>query len=602
MYNHRQVGILTSMKPTLRRPVNWQHLWQQQWKLLVAMVGAMVFAIALSLTGVLQIPELAVLDHFFRWRPLENPDARIAVVTIGDEDISHVGAWPIPDRVLANALKTLKAQQPRAIGLDLYRDLPVEPGHQDLVEVFQSTPEIIGGYKRFGLHRVPPPPVLAKLNQTAIFDAVEDVDGRVRRMLLTAISEDGQLHISLAAKTALMYLGAHGVTPKAGEDVSDPIQLGATTIQAFQGQDGGYIRADDNGYQLLLNFRGSQDRFRTTSLTSVLKGEIPKDFARDRIVLIGSTAESTNDFFLSPYNDGTGTQFARMPGVYIHANSASQLLSAALDSRALIQVVPDPVEWLWVIAWALLGAIVRWHICGNNQFNQVVVYLQTTLLVVFLGIGIVCVSYGCFLNGWWIPCIAPMIALVGTTIAFNFFQDQNFQRLAYVDELTRVPNRRYFDLQLARQIKGKGYLSLILCDVDFFKLYNDTYGHQAGDECLQQVASAIRRAVRRTDVVARYGGEEFAVILPQTNSLAATQAAQRIVNQVREMKLPHRASGVQNYVTLSCGVVTLRLDSEHGKSVSYTATLLIAKADEALYSSKREGRDRFTFIPYMEMC
>lgn len=600
MDNPRPMGILTSMKPTLRQPVNWNHLWQQQWKLFVATVGAMVFAIALSLTGVLQIPELAMLDHFFRWRPLENPDSRIAVVTIGDEDISLVGAWPIPDRVLANTLKTLKAQRPRAIGLDLYRDLPVEPGYQDLVEVFQSTPEIIGGYKRFGLHQVPPPPVLAKLNQTAIFDAVEDVDGRVRRMLLTAIAEDGQSHVSLAAKTALMYLGAHGITPKAGENVSDPIQLGLATIKAFREHDGGYVRADDNGYQILLNFRGAQDRFRTTSLTSVLKGEIPKDFAHDRIVFIGSTAESTNDFFLSPYNDGNTTQFSRMPGVYVHANSASQLLSAALDGRALIQVVPDPIEWLWVIAWALLGAVVRWHIFGNNQFNQVVVYVQTTLLVVFFGASILLVSYVGFLNGWWIPCIAPMIALVGTTIACNFFQDQNFQRLAYLDELTRVPNRRYFDLQLARQIKGKGYLSLILCDVDFFKLYNDTYGHQAGDECLQLVASAIRRAVRRTDVVARYGGEEFAVILPQTGSLAATQAAQRIVNQVREMKLPHRNSGAQNYVTLSCGVVTLKLDSDHWKSVSYTAMSLIAKADEALYASKREGRDRFTFATYPE--
>lgn len=168
--------------------------------------------------------------------------------------------------------------------------------------------------------------------------------------------------------------------------------------------------------------------------------------------------------------------------------------------------------------------------------------------------------------------------------------NQKLRRLASLDGLTQVANRRLFDerfekewLRLARE---QASLSLILCDVDFFKAYNDTYGHQAGDECLQQVALAITESVRRpADLVARYGGEEFAVILPNTESAGAVQVAESIRKRVEALAIVHATSTVSKYITLSLGVATLI-----PSSTALSATLILA-ADKALYQAKASGRD-----------
>ena len=130
-------------------------------------------------------------------------------------------------------------------------------------------------------------------------------------------------------------------------------------------------------------------------------------------------------------------------------------------------------------------------------------------------------------------------------------------------------------------------LSLILCDVDYFKRYNDTYGHQAGDACLQQVARAISRVLKRpTDLVARYGGEEFAVILPFTTGEGAVHIADTIHLEVQQLLIPHAKSSVSEYVTLSIGVCSTVPQKE------FSPIALIAIADKALYGAKEQGRNR----------
>ncbi|MGK7873662.1 MAG: diguanylate cyclase [Xenococcaceae cyanobacterium] len=169
--------------------------------------------------------------------------------------------------------------------------------------------------------------------------------------------------------------------------------------------------------------------------------------------------------------------------------------------------------------------------------------------------------------------------------------NQKLKRLACCDSLTNVFNRRHFDENLSgiwrRLLSESSPLSLIMCDVDCFKAYNDTYGHQGGDECLRQVADAISRAVKRSsDFVARYGGEEFVVVLPNTNSEGATQVAEAIRTQVRDLNLPHATSSVSNRVTLSLGVASTIPSRE------VSPALLIELADRALYLAKNQGRDR----------
>lgn len=169
--------------------------------------------------------------------------------------------------------------------------------------------------------------------------------------------------------------------------------------------------------------------------------------------------------------------------------------------------------------------------------------------------------------------------------------NQELQRLASKDGLTELANRRrfdeYFDLEWHRKAREQAPLSLILCDIDYFKTYNDTYGHQAGDDCLQQVARAISGAVKRpADLVARYGGEEFAVILPNTEASGAVHVAEKILAAVKAMEIAHANSPIGNYVTLSLGVASTVPSYE-----SSPATL-IAAADQALYQAKAQGRNR----------
>lgn len=174
--------------------------------------------------------------------------------------------------------------------------------------------------------------------------------------------------------------------------------------------------------------------------------------------------------------------------------------------------------------------------------------------------------------------------------------NQELQSLASLDELTRIANRRCFDKYLEREwlrlAREQAPLSLILCDIDYFKLYNDSYGHQVGDECLQRVAQAIKSALQRsTDLVARYGGEEFVVILPHTTVDGAIHVAEKIRAAVKAMDIVHVQSSVSKYVTLSLGAACVVPECDSSPSI------LIVTADRALYQAKAQGRDRVISSP-----
>jgi diguanylate cyclase (GGDEF)-like protein len=173
--------------------------------------------------------------------------------------------------------------------------------------------------------------------------------------------------------------------------------------------------------------------------------------------------------------------------------------------------------------------------------------------------------------------------------------NQNLQLLANLDSLTKLSNRRgfdeYLDKEWDRMQRIKAPLSLIMCDVDFFKHYNDRYLHPNGDKCLIKVAMAMRNSVRRSgDLVARYGGEEFAVILPNTDALGAVSVAENIRSTIKSLQITHEASAVCPYVTISVGVSTIIPNHENDSQA------LIHAADRALYQAKSQGRDRVTMI------
>ncbi|NEO71489.1 PleD family two-component system response regulator [Moorena sp. SIO3H5] len=175
--------------------------------------------------------------------------------------------------------------------------------------------------------------------------------------------------------------------------------------------------------------------------------------------------------------------------------------------------------------------------------------------------------------------------------------NKQLARLATIDGLTQVANRRafdeYFNNEWSRLVREEKPLSLVLCDIDFFKLYNDTYGHQSGDECLKQVAQILSQAAKRpADLVARYGGEEFVVMLPSTDIQGAIQVAETIETKLYKQAIPHSGSLVSDIVTVSLGgastIPSVKSSPEH----------LFAEADKALYQAKLAGRNRLVSVNY----
>ena len=169
--------------------------------------------------------------------------------------------------------------------------------------------------------------------------------------------------------------------------------------------------------------------------------------------------------------------------------------------------------------------------------------------------------------------------------------NQRLETLAHQDSLTGIANRRAFDYLMERQfahaIRRSEPLSLVLCDVDHFKAYNDRYGHPAGDECLRQVGAAVARGCRRaTDFAARYGGEEFALLLPDTPTPGALEVMEKVRGDIASLAIPHDASATAAIVTMSAGIATFAADRDKAPAD------LISRTDQALYHAKELGRNR----------
>ena len=398
----------------------WAKLKRQIWEsrgVLIAAPSVAALVIALRLAGFLQPLEWASYDQFLRLRPKEPPDDRIVIVGITESDLQKVGRGIVPDILLAQLLEKIKQQQPIAIALDLYRDLPEEPGHQQLVRVYETTPNLIGIKKVVGDANGPavnPPPQLLQRGQVSANDVLLDPDLKLRRGFLYLTAKDGNTIESLGLRLALIYLKNQGIEPKAAKVNPNYLQLGEAVFANFEKNDGGYVNADDRSYQILINYRGPQKSFKTVSMMDVLENRIPPDLLRDRIVLIGAIAESQKDFFSTPYSIPT-----RTAGVEIHANITSQILSAALDGRPLIKSWPDSLEYWWIFGWSLFGAILSWqwrHAGGVAKFSLRIVAIYILAVGSLFGIG-----YLALLQGVWIPVVPPAIAFFSSGIAITAY-------------------------------------------------------------------------------------------------------------------------------------------------------------------------------------
>ncbi len=294
--------------------------------------------IGLRSAGALVSLELEAYDGLLRTRlGVPVPDARIVLITIADRDIDKLGQWPMSDQTLAQVLAMLSQEQPQAIGLDLYRDVPVPPGREAFEAVLTDNPHIVAimNFGADGADGIPPPSVLSDTEQVGFNDVVIDRDGLVRRGLL--FLDDGEnVFYAFALRLALLYLQQEGMAPEADPANPSNIRLGKSTIRPFKPYDGGYVAADAQGYQFLLDFLGAPQPFPSFSLTSLLAGEVPPEAIRNKIILLGVTVtEGVKDFFFTPYRHGPHAD-QRMAGITLHAHAVSQLLRAALTGNGAI--------------------------------------------------------------------------------------------------------------------------------------------------------------------------------------------------------------------------------------------------------------------------
>jgi CHASE2 domain-containing sensor protein/DNA-binding NarL/FixJ family response regulator len=401
--------------------------------------------------GLFNLPEWKLRDQWVRLKSPKTIANEIVIVTIDEQDIQSVGKWPIPDWSLAQLIEKIRSQQPRAIGLDLYRDLPEGTGYEQLVQIFRTTPNLIGVEKITG-ERVNPPSELKKNDQVGLADLVLDGDRHVRRALLTSedAKEGGVIKAGLATMVALKYLEAEKITLESVDEKQQKFQLGKTIYQPLKNYEAGYPDADIGGYQVLLNWHGSETAFRQVSMRDVLAGKIPTDLMRDRMVFIGSTASSTNDFFSTPFSSSLMSAKKPTPGVVIHANIALQLVQGGKTQKTNLHGISGISSFLWIFAWSVLGSAGSWRLaCIRIKYKipgGKILWTTVGLSMALMG-----GAYGMFLNGILLPVTPALLVFITSVIATTNAYKQ--EQLEYANRVLEITNELLLDYSKTLETK-----------------------------------------------------------------------------------------------------------------------------------------------------
>jgi CHASE2 domain-containing sensor protein/CheY-like chemotaxis protein len=419
---------------------------------LVITIAVAIAVITGNTLGIFNLLEWAIRDQFFQVRPHAVIDPSTVIVTIDEMDLKQAGDWPISDQTLADLIEKIRIQQPRAIGMDLYRDIPEEPGHQKLIEIFKTTPNLIG-VEKVTDGRVAPPPILEASRQVGLSDLLLDGDRKIRRALLTLKDGNGanSEKAGLGTRVALKYLEAEGVTIEPVAIESNTFRLGRALLTPLRPQDAGYLSADLGGYQIMMNWWGDEAAYRRVAMRDVLAGRIPADLMRDRMVLIGSTAESTNDFFGTPYSSSWLSDDEPTPGVIIHANIATQLVQSALYGRSVLWGFSGRWQRIWVLGWAAIGTSGSWYLArrtsGKRQFLGGTI-LWTTIATGGLILG---GAYAAFLQGILIPVVPSLVTLFASVLTLT--QSYKQQKLEDTNLQLTTANNQLLDYSKDLEIK-----------------------------------------------------------------------------------------------------------------------------------------------------
>ncbi|MBN3960945.1 CHASE2 domain-containing protein [Nostoc sp. NMS8] len=360
--------------------------------------------------GFLENQEIQAFDLMMRSRPAEGIDSRLLIITIDDDDLAIqrqnneylIGA-SISEKSLNKLLAKLNQYQPRAIGLDIYRDFSAK--EPDLITRLQQTQNLIGVCKGSdstgNIKGIKPPPEIPPGN-LGFSDFIHDRDGVIRRQLLFMNQETTSLcsaPYAFSLQLASLYLRPLGIptkfTPKGN------LQLDKTIFPNLKPHTGGYQNIDANGGQILLNYRSSKEIAEQVKLTQFLSSPINPSAIKDRIVLIGVVAKGDSpDTWPTPYGVPLDEQ---MPGVLVQAHMVSQILSAVQDGRPLLRAWSFWVEVAWIWGWSLVGGVLAWRRFSLPWLALAVGVTSSVLYVV---------CFGLLISGAWVPFVPSALSLV----------------------------------------------------------------------------------------------------------------------------------------------------------------------------------------------
>lgn len=412
----------------LHRRFSINRVWRTGLQVLVTSAVVTSLVMGVRQLGVLENWELQAVDSLQRWRPIEGADPRLLVVTINETDIQAQSQrqGSLSDRTLEQLLTKLEQYQPRAIGLDIYRDLPVSAAYPNLAKYLQKSENFIGLCKISDPDTnnpgIAPPPELPPAF-LGFSDIMADDDNTVRRQLLHLTPPPNSpctTEYAFSLQLALYYLATEGIAPQVTPQ--GDLQFNHVVFKRLTtNHRGAYKNADLRGYQVLLNYRpyrATTDIAFQISLHDLLNNPLTpaiRNKLQDRIVLIGVTAPtSVNDYWFTPYSSNQERFEKQLPGVFLQAQMVSHILSAVLDRRPLLSVWNLWMETLWVAGWSICGGLLA---CYFKQTLYLALGTSVTLLLLY---GL---CFGLLLQGSLVPLLPPGLALVITSTSMIIYRN-----------------------------------------------------------------------------------------------------------------------------------------------------------------------------------
>ena len=509
----------------------------------------------------------------------------IVIVAIDDGSYEYIldkyGEWPLRRDMYAKMVDYIEAQQPKTVAFDLMFVKSMKSDIESdnaLINVFKKYDNV---YTSMNLDNQPedlriPPQLPEKLTVKPypnVKDTIEYSNCRViLQGILDATSNIGMINVSRSDDGVLrempLYLKYNGkYYPQLGYRVA----LASGNVKNVQ---------PNEDASVILNWYGPAGTFENISMYKLLKAVENNDIKafdfHNKIIYFGATAASLFDIKTVPVDKV-------YPGVEVQATYVNNLLDGSL-----IKQCPEYVNILAGLLLALLTVIFVMKI----QSMPTAFGLSVTISAFYVMFAYELMRF----KYYWIKIVSPLsivlFAFILAVIVKYLIKSRDFDtqyKLATTDGLTELYNHRYFQEQMQRFVSHSDryntVFSLIIIDIDFFKKFNDNFGHQSGDAVLRQVAFALKKNVRATDIVCRYGGEEMSIILPNTKNEEAVAIANKLCTIIGTKKCK-LANGKESNVTISLGVST------YGEEDGLTPTELIASADKRLYHAKENGRNR----------